>query len=161
MAAGDDEARTTPALVFCFNREECWTVAEQLKGKRILSGGQQERLAAELERYDWSRGAGPKLKQLLLRGVGVHHAGVLPKYRRIVEELFQRKAALRRHLHRDAVGGHQPAGPLGRRAQHHEGPAGQEEAARSEHGPPDFRPRRASAVRRSRATSSSWPTKTT
>ena len=26
-----------------------------------------------------------------MRGVGVHHAGVLPKYRRVVEELFQRK----------------------------------------------------------------------
>ena len=26
-----------------------------------------------------------------MRGVGVHHAGVLPKYRRMVEELFQRK----------------------------------------------------------------------
>ena len=91
MAEGDDEVRTTPALVFCFNREECWTVAEQLKGKRVLSDGQQKRLAAELEQYDWSEGAGPKLKQLLMRGVGVHHAGVLPKYRRIVEELFQRK----------------------------------------------------------------------
>jgi hypothetical protein len=31
------------------------------------------------------------LKQILLRGVGVHHAGVLPKYRRIVEQLFQQK----------------------------------------------------------------------
>ena len=66
-------------------------MAEQLKGKRVLSDGQQKRLAAELEKYDWSEGAGPKLKQLLMRGVGVHHAGVLPKYRRIVEELFQRK----------------------------------------------------------------------
>jgi hypothetical protein len=37
MAQGDDQSRTTPALVFCFNREECWTVAEQLKGKRVLS----------------------------------------------------------------------------------------------------------------------------
>ncbi len=91
MAAGDDEVRTTPALVFCFNREECWTAAEQLKGKRVLSDGQQKRLVAELEKHDWSEGAGPKLKQLLMRGVGVHHAGVLPKYRRIVEELFQRK----------------------------------------------------------------------
>ena len=36
-------------------------------------------------------GAGPKLKQILQRGVGVHHAGVLPKYRRIVEDLFQQK----------------------------------------------------------------------
>ena len=91
MAQGDDAVRMTPALVFCFNREECWTVAEQLKGKSVLSDGQQKRLAAELERYDWSEGAGPKLKQLLMRGVGVHHAGVLPKYRRVVEELFQRK----------------------------------------------------------------------
>ena len=66
-------------------------MAEQLKGKRVLSDGQQKQLAAELERDDWSEGAGPKLKQLLMRGVGVHHAGVLPKYRRVVEELFQRK----------------------------------------------------------------------
>lgn len=91
MAQGEDIVRMTPALVFCFNRDECWNVAEQLKGKRILSDGQQKRLTAELDRFDWSEGAGPKLKQLLIRGVGVHHAGVLPKYRRVVEELFQRK----------------------------------------------------------------------
>jgi superfamily II DNA/RNA helicase len=91
MARGDDEARRTPALVFCFNREECWNIAEQIKGKKVLSDGQQKKLSEEIEKHDWSQGAGPKLKQLLLRGVGVHHAGILPKYRRIVEELFQRK----------------------------------------------------------------------
>ena len=91
MVRGDDEIRKTPALVFCFNRDECWTVAEQIKGKKVLSDGQQARLTEELNRHDWSQGAGPKLRQLLLRGVGVHHAGLLPKYRRIVEELFQRK----------------------------------------------------------------------
>ena len=63
----------------------------QLKGKSLLHDGQQKELAAELEAYDFSQGAGPKLRQVLLRGVGVHHAGVLPKYRRIVEDLFQRK----------------------------------------------------------------------
>ena len=31
------------------------------------------------------------LRSPVLRGVGVHHAGVLPRYRRIVEELFQEK----------------------------------------------------------------------
>ena len=91
MAAGDEEGRQIPALVFSFNREECWTVAEQLKGKKLLGDGQQAQLVEELKRYDWSQGAGPKLRQLLLRGVGVHHAGILPKYRRIVEDLFQRK----------------------------------------------------------------------
>ncbi|MDY0167050.1 MAG: DEAD/DEAH box helicase [Thermoguttaceae bacterium] len=91
MARGPEDARFTPSLIFCFNREQCWNVAEQLKGKSMLSDGQQERVAAELKRHDMSPGAGPKLRQLLLRGVGVHHAGVLPKYRRVVEELFQRK----------------------------------------------------------------------
>lgn len=89
MASGAE--RLTPALVFCFNREECWTIAEQLRGKGLLAEGQQSRLADALARYDWSQGAGPKLKQILLRGVGVHHAGILPKYRRIVEDLFQQK----------------------------------------------------------------------
>ena len=91
MAAGSDAERMTPALIFSFNREECWSTAEQLKGKRLLHEGQQARLAKELERHDWSQGAGPKLKQVLQRGVGVHHAGVLPRYRRIVEDLFQQK----------------------------------------------------------------------
>jgi superfamily II DNA/RNA helicase len=91
MAQGDAEARRTPALVFCFNREECWSVAEELKGKDVLAEGQQKLLAAKLAAADWSKGAGPKLKPLLMRGVGVHHAGLLPRYRRIVEDLFQRK----------------------------------------------------------------------
>ena len=91
MAQGTEAERLTPALVFCFNREECWTVAEQLKGKNLLGGGQKDQLLEEIEQHDWSLGAGPKLKRLLMRGVGVHHAGVIPRYRRIVEDLFQKK----------------------------------------------------------------------
>jgi superfamily II DNA/RNA helicase len=91
MARGEGDARRVPALVFCFNRDECWSVAEELKGKDMLLEGQQKLILAEIEKLDWSKGAGPKLKALLLRGVGVHHAGILPRYRRIVERLFQRK----------------------------------------------------------------------
>ena len=91
MAEGDPENRRIPALIFCFNRDQCWEVADQLKGKNLLADGQQQELARRLADYDWSQGAGPKLKQVLQRGVGVHHAGVLPGYKRIVEELFQDK----------------------------------------------------------------------
>ncbi len=91
MVRGGPEGAKTPALVFCFNREQCWTVAELLKGKKLVSTEQQKLLSIALEEFDWSQGAGPKLKQILQRGVGVHHAGVLPKYRRIVESLFQEK----------------------------------------------------------------------
>ena len=91
MVQGDEESRYTPALLFCFNREQCWTVAETLKGKKCVDKEQQKQLGARLDEYDWSQGVGPKLKQILIRGVGVHHAGVLPRYRKIVEDLFQEK----------------------------------------------------------------------
>ncbi|HEY6563649.1 MAG TPA: DEAD/DEAH box helicase, partial [Pirellulaceae bacterium] len=35
LAQGDETARFTPALVFCFNREECWDVADQVRGKKV------------------------------------------------------------------------------------------------------------------------------
>jgi len=91
MAQGEGEARTTPALVFCFNRDECWAVAEHLKGLDLLPGATRTELNKVVDKFDWPHGVGPKLKQMLRRGVGVHHAGLLPKYRRVVEELFQKK----------------------------------------------------------------------
>lgn len=91
MASGDDATRRTPALIFCFNREACWDVADELRGRRLLSEHQRESLLRKIEQHSWQQGAGPRLRQLLQRGIGVHHAGVLPKYRRIVERLFQEK----------------------------------------------------------------------
>jgi superfamily II DNA/RNA helicase len=91
MADGPPDLRLTPALVFCFSRDECWGVAEELKGRSLLESGQQKALAAELAKHDFRHGAGPKLKQILMRGIGVHHAGVLPRFRRIVEDLFQKR----------------------------------------------------------------------
>ncbi|MGQ9652181.1 MAG: DEAD/DEAH box helicase [Phycisphaerae bacterium] len=91
---GDDEATCrVPALVFCFNRDECWEVAERLKGLPIISNAQKVEIETELAAHkdDLADGVGPKLKQMLIRGVGVHHAGVLPKHKEIVEKLFSRK----------------------------------------------------------------------
>jgi hypothetical protein len=91
IAKGDGDLRRTPALVFCFNRDECWSVAEQLKGLPLVSDAARSQLHAEINKLDWTQGVGPKMKQMLHRGVGVHHAGLLPKYRRVVEDLFERK----------------------------------------------------------------------
>jgi superfamily II DNA/RNA helicase len=92
MARGEEGGqRTTPALVFCFNRDECWSVAEMLKGLDLFAPGTRAQLNAEVDKLDWTQGVGPKLAQMLRRAVGVHHAGLLPKYRRVVEDLFERK----------------------------------------------------------------------
>ncbi len=91
MAKGEGDGRTIPALVFCFNRDECWSVAEMLKGLDLLPPGVKGPLNDEVDKLEWPQGVGPKLKQMLRRGVGVHHAGLLPKYRRVVEKLFTQK----------------------------------------------------------------------
>lgn len=91
IAEGDEAKRRTPGLVFCFNRDQCWQLAEVLKGKKLIDKERQAILTKRLESYDFTQGAGTKLKQVLIRGIGVHHAGLMPKYRRIVEQLFQEK----------------------------------------------------------------------
>lgn len=91
MAEGDTTQRKMPALVFCFNRDECWSVAEQLKGLPLVDSAVRQELLARCNKLEWKEGIGPKLKQMLGRGVGVHHAGLLPKYRRVVEDLFVKK----------------------------------------------------------------------
>ncbi len=91
IAKGTDETRKTPALVFCFNRDECWSTAEMLKGLDVRNTAVSAELNRTVDALEWPNGIGPKLKQMLRRGIGVHHAGLLPFYRRTVEDLFQKK----------------------------------------------------------------------
>lgn len=93
MVSADDDENRSPALVFAFNRDECWEVAERLKGLPIVSTENKKQIETRLNerKDDLAEGAGPKLRQMLLRGVGVHHAGVLPKHKEIVEDLFAKK----------------------------------------------------------------------
>lgn len=91
MVSPDDSTNRTPALVFCFNREECWEVAERLKGLSLITPDTRAEIEQHLSQEDFNEGAGPKLRQMLIRGVGVHHAGVLPKHKEIVEQLFLAK----------------------------------------------------------------------
>ena len=119
MAQGDAESRMTPALVFCFNRDECWNVAEQIKGKKLLGDGQQARLNEELARYEWSQGPAPSSATADPRRGRTSRrpaAQVSPHRRTFVPT----EAAERGRLHGDAGGGHQPARPQRRAAFAHE-----------------------------------------
>jgi len=91
MVAPTDLENRSPALVFCFNRDECWEVAERLKGVRLIDASTRGEIEKLIEPRDFSDGVGPKLRQMLICGVGVHHAGVLPRHKEIVEGLFLRK----------------------------------------------------------------------
>jgi hypothetical protein len=51
--------------------------------------GHRDEIAERLAGVRFASGFGKTLSQLLRRGVGVHHAGMLPRYRRLVEQLAQ------------------------------------------------------------------------
>ncbi len=91
MRSDDDEECRSPALVFCFNREGCWSIAEKLKGAKLIGESARDEIEKQLPRELFADGIGPKLRQMLMRGIGVHHAGVLPKYKEIIESLFLQK----------------------------------------------------------------------
>ncbi|MFQ5413902.1 MAG: DEAD/DEAH box helicase [Phycisphaerae bacterium] len=91
MISDQDAESRTPALVFCFNRDECWSVAERLKGVTLIDAAARSEIERQVRPDDFAAGIGPKLRQMLIRGVGVHHAGVLPKHKHAVERLFLQK----------------------------------------------------------------------
>ncbi len=91
MITNEDATHRAPALVFCFDRDGCWEIAERLKGLRLIDTATRTKIEECIEKDFFSEGIGPKLRQMLICGVGVHHAGILPKYKQLVEELFIKK----------------------------------------------------------------------
>ena len=64
MATTDDATNRTPALVFCFNRDECWEVAERMKGLPLIGGPARAEIEAYLNerRRGFRRGRGAEAK---------------------------------------------------------------------------------------------------
>ena len=64
--------------------------AQSLTSIKLLSTEERHQIADELKGFPFSRGFGTTIRKYLTAGIGVHHAGMLPKYRRLVESLAQR-----------------------------------------------------------------------
>ena len=75
-------------IVF-FTQRDAIDYANQLKATALISKEQRARMSEALRGFRFSTSFGIFLRTLLLHGVGVHHAGMLPKYRRLVERLAQ------------------------------------------------------------------------
>ncbi|MBO0748273.1 MAG: DUF3516 domain-containing protein, partial [Acidimicrobiaceae bacterium] len=78
-----------PIYVVHFTQAAAVTHAQSLTSQNVASRAQRDAIAAELEGFRFARGFGTTLSRLLRFGVGVHHGGMLPKYRRLVERLTQ------------------------------------------------------------------------
>ncbi len=78
-----------PAYVVHFTQAAAVEHATSLAGSSLRKPADPERLAEVLAGVRFSAGFGKTLSKLLRRGIGVHHAGMLPRYRRLVEQLAQ------------------------------------------------------------------------
>ena len=78
--------------------------------QRLHAGG-EGRIAEAIGDFRFSPGFGKTLSRFVRHGIGVHHAGMLPKYRRLVERLAQAGAAQGDLRHRHARRRHQRADP--------------------------------------------------
>lgn len=77
-----------PAIVFSFGRALCYERARLLKScPRFVTKEEQAEIMQRADAVLLPTGFGKELRSLLEHGIGIHHAGVLPTYRRLVEEL--------------------------------------------------------------------------
>ncbi len=77
-----------PAIIFSFGRLLCFERANLLRScPRFVTKEEREEIAKRSEGILLPTGQGPEIEKLLQHGIGVHHAGILPSYRRLVEEL--------------------------------------------------------------------------
>lgn len=84
------QQRGVPVYIVCFAQSEAQKSAAALASFGISNKEEREEIKKELAGFNFSTAYGKELKRLLLCGVGVHHAGMLPRYRLLVERLAQK-----------------------------------------------------------------------
>ena len=83
------EQGRAPVYVVNFTQRECAELAQALTSARVATREQRQRIAEALGEFRFDTPYGRDLRRFLSHGVGVHHAGLLPKYRLLVEQLSQ------------------------------------------------------------------------
>ncbi len=83
------ENRDAPVYIVHFTQKDALEQAQNLLGRSILSKEEKARVRELIGDFRFSRGFGQILSKLVREGIGVHHAGLLPRYRRLVERLAQ------------------------------------------------------------------------
>ena len=78
-----------PLYVVHFSQDAALTSAQNLASYGVATKEQREAVKEAMKGAQFSTAFGKTLKRLLGCGVGVHHAGMLPRYRLLVEKLAQ------------------------------------------------------------------------
>ena len=87
------ERNMLPAIYFIFSRKGCDKAVENIKDLSLVSYSEANLISQKLDIYLKNNIEGIKDKsqcEALKRGIASHHAGLLPAWKELVEELFQK-----------------------------------------------------------------------
>jgi len=78
-----------PVYVVHFTQAAAAERAQSLMSINVCTREEKDAIAALIGDFRFTAGFGRSLSRFVRHGIGVHHAGMLPKYRRLVERLAQ------------------------------------------------------------------------
>src|SRR5262249_22549557 len=81
--------KQAPIYVVHFTQAAAIEQAQALMSVNRCSSAEKDATAGLIGRFGFTSGFGKTLSRLVRHGIGVHHAGMLPRYRRLVETLAQ------------------------------------------------------------------------
>ncbi len=79
----------SPVYVVHFTQLEAAQSAQDFTSLNVCTREEKSALATALENFKFTSPYGPEIKRWLKQGIGLHHAGLLPKYRVLAEQLAQ------------------------------------------------------------------------
>jgi superfamily II RNA helicase len=79
-----------PVYVVHFTQLEAAQSAQDFTSLNVCTREEKAALANAIEGFKFSSPYGPDIKKWLRHGIGLHHAGLLPKYRVLIEQLAQK-----------------------------------------------------------------------
>ena len=84
------DAGKAPVYVVHFTQLEAAQSAQDFTSINVCTRDEKAAIAQALEGFQFKSPYGPEVKKWLRHGIGLHHAGLLPKYRVLVEQLAQK-----------------------------------------------------------------------
>ncbi len=84
------DEREVPVYIVHFAQAAALERAQALASVALTTRAQRDEIAEAIGGFRFTTAFGKTLSRLVRSGIGVHHAGMLPRYRRLVETLAQR-----------------------------------------------------------------------
>ena len=83
------DTKQSPVYVVHFTQQSALERAQALMSVNVCTKDEKAAIAELIGAFRFTTAFGSTLSRLVRHGIGVHHAGMLPKYRRLVEQLAQ------------------------------------------------------------------------